>query len=196
MARQSDIDQVAINTIRMLAIDAVQKANSGHPGTPMDAAPTAYVLWQRFLRYDPADPHWLNRDRFILSSGHASTLLYGLIHLTGYERVDRDAVTLEDIRTFARPAAAAPGIRNMVGPPGSKPRPGRSVKAWRLASAWRSPVNGCAQPITGQATISSTSMSMWYAAPATVWRESQARLRPWPAICVSPTYAGSMTATA
>ena len=62
MARQ-DIDQLAINTIRMLAIDAVQKANSGHPGTPMDAAPTAYVLWQRFLRYDPADPHWLNRDR-------------------------------------------------------------------------------------------------------------------------------------
>jgi transketolase len=79
MARQSDIDQLAINTIRMLAVDAVQKANSGHPGTPMDAAPTAYVLWQRFLRYDPADPPWLNRDRFVLSSGHASMLLYSLI---------------------------------------------------------------------------------------------------------------------
>src|ERR1700730_16133362 len=98
MARQSDIDQ--INTIRMLAIDAVQKANSGHPGTPMDAAPTAYVLWQRFLRYDPADPHWLNRDKIVLSSGHASMLLYSLIHLTGiiaanpsYERLDRDGVT-------------------------------------------------------------------------------------------------------
>jgi Transketolase, thiamine diphosphate binding domain len=60
MARRSEIDQLAINTIRMLAVDAVQKANSGHPGTPMDAAPIAYVLWQRFLRYDPADPHWLN----------------------------------------------------------------------------------------------------------------------------------------
>jgi transketolase len=75
MARQSDIDQLAINTIRMLAIDAVQKANSGHPGTPMDPAPTAYVLWQRFLRYDPADPHWLNRDRFVLSSGHVDAAL-------------------------------------------------------------------------------------------------------------------------
>jgi transketolase len=72
MARRSEIDQLAINTIRMLAVDAVQKANSGHPGTPMDAAPTAYVLWQRFLAYDPADPQWLNRDRFVLSSGHAS----------------------------------------------------------------------------------------------------------------------------
>jgi transketolase len=71
MARRSEIDQLAINTIRMLAVDAVQKANSGHPGTSMDAAPTAYVLWQRFLRYDPADPHWLNRDR---SSFRAATL--------------------------------------------------------------------------------------------------------------------------
>jgi transketolase len=106
MARQSDIDLV-INTIRMLAVDAVQKANSGHPSIPMDAAPTAYVLWQRALRYDPADPHWLNRDRFVLSSGHASMLLYSLIHLTGikaanpsYERLDRDAITLEDIKNF------------------------------------------------------------------------------------------------
>ena len=116
MACQSDIDQLAINTIRMLAVDAVQKANSGHPGTPMDAAPTAYVLWQRFLRYDPADPHWLNRDRFVLSSGHASMLLYSLIHLTGikaanpsYERLDRDAVTLEDIKNFRQAGSRCPG---------------------------------------------------------------------------------------
>ena len=116
MARQSDIDQLAINTVRMLAIDAVQKAQSGHPGTPMDAAPTAYVLWQRFLRYDPADPHWLNRDRFVLSSGHASMLLYSLIHLTGikaadssYERLDRDAVTLEDIKNFRQAGSRCPG---------------------------------------------------------------------------------------
>jgi transketolase N-terminal domain/subunit len=174
MACQSDIDQLAINTIRMPAIDGVQKANSGHPGTPMDAAPTAYVLWQRFLRYDPADPHWLNRDRFVLSSGHASMLLYSLIHLTrvkaanpSYERLDRDAVTLEDIKNFRQAGSRCPGIRNMAGPPGSKQRLGRSVKAWRLALGWRSPVNGCAQAITGQATISSTSMSMCYAATAT-----------------------------
>jgi transketolase len=116
MARYTDIDQLAINTMRMLAVDAVQKANSGHPGTPLDAAPTAYVLWQRFLRYDPADPHWLNRDRFVLSSGHASMLLYSLIHLTGiraanpsYEQLDRDAVTLEDIKTFRQADSRCPG---------------------------------------------------------------------------------------
>ncbi len=116
MARDTDIDQLAINTMRVLAVDAVQKANSGHPGTPMDAAPTAYVLWQRFLRYDPADPHWLNRDRFVLSSGHASMLLYSLIHLTGiraanpsYERLVRDAVTLEDIKTFRQAGSRCPG---------------------------------------------------------------------------------------
>ena len=116
MARRSEIDQLAINTIRMLAVDAVQKANSGHPGTPMDAAPTAYVLWQRFLRYDPADPQWLNRDRFVLSSGHASMLLYSLIHLAGikaanpsYEELDRDAVTLEDIKNFRQAGSRCPG---------------------------------------------------------------------------------------
>ncbi len=74
MALHLDINQLAINTIRTLAIDAVQKANSGHPGTPIDAAPTAYTLWQRFLRYDPDEPQWINRDRFVLSSGHASML--------------------------------------------------------------------------------------------------------------------------
>jgi transketolase len=84
-----ELDQLAINTIRMLSIDAIQKAKSGHPGTPLDAAPTAYVLWQRFLRYDPAAPNWVNRDRFVLSAGHASMLLYALIHLTGVKVGDR-----------------------------------------------------------------------------------------------------------
>jgi transketolase len=79
----ADLDQLAINTIRLLAADAVQKAKSGHPGTPMGAAPTAYALWQRYLRYDPAAPEWMNRDRFVLSAGHASMLLYALIHLAG-----------------------------------------------------------------------------------------------------------------
>src|SRR5262245_21101319 len=110
------LDQLCINTIRTLSIDAVQKANSGHPGTPMDAAPTAYCLWQRFLRYDPADPRWLNRDRFILSNGHASMLLYSLIYLAevqaanpSYETLGRPAVTLDDIRTFRQAGSRCPG---------------------------------------------------------------------------------------
>src|SRR5262249_51610291 len=77
----TDIDTLSVNTIRTLAIDAVQAANSGHPGTPMAMAPVAYTLWQRFLRFDPDDPIWPNRDRFVLSMGHASTLLYSLLHL-------------------------------------------------------------------------------------------------------------------
>jgi transketolase len=116
MARQSDMDKLAINTVRMLAVDAVQKAKSGHPGTPMDAAPAAYTLWQRILRYDPADPMWLNRDRFVLSCGHASMLLYALIHLSGvkavnpsYEEVGRAAVTLDDIKTFRQAGSRCPG---------------------------------------------------------------------------------------
>jgi transketolase len=116
LATQSELDQLAINTIRMLVVDAVQKAKSGHPGTPMDAAPAAYALWQRILRYDPANPGWTNRDRFVLSSGHASMLLYSLIHLTGvkainpsYERLGRPAVTLDDIKTFRQAGSRCPG---------------------------------------------------------------------------------------
>jgi len=116
MTDAARMDELAINTIRTLSIDAVQKASSGHPGTPMDAAPTAYCLWQRFLRYDPEDPRWLNRDRFVLSNGHASMLLYSLIHLTGvkaanpsYEEVGRLAVTLDDIKTFRQAGSRCPG---------------------------------------------------------------------------------------
>ena len=85
-----DLDQLCINTIRTLSIDAIQKANSGHPGTPMALAPLAYTLWQRHLRFDPADPIWPNRDRFVLSAGHASMLLYSLLHLAGVKAVDPD----------------------------------------------------------------------------------------------------------
>ncbi len=116
MNTQSDLDQLAINTMRMLAVDAVQKAKSGHPGTPMDAAPTAYTLWQRVLRYDPTDPGWINRDRFVLSSGHASMLIYSLIYLAGikavapsYEGAQRDAITLDDIKTFRQAGSRCPG---------------------------------------------------------------------------------------
>ena len=82
------IEQLAINTIRTLSMDAVQAAVSGHPGTPMALAPVAYTLWNEFLRYDPADPAWPGRDRFVLSCGHASMLLYSVLHLTGVQRLD------------------------------------------------------------------------------------------------------------
>src|ERR1700756_172305 len=83
-------DELCVNTIRTLSMDAVQRANSGHPGTPMAMAPVAYCLWQRILRFDPQDPIWPNRDRFVLSMGHASMLLYFLLHLTGVKAVDPD----------------------------------------------------------------------------------------------------------
>src|SRR6478735_916009 len=86
-ATSTELDQLCINTIRTLSMDAVQAANSGHPGTPMAMAPIAYCLWQRVLRYDPDDPIWPNRDRFVLSMGHASMLLYSLLHLTGVKSV-------------------------------------------------------------------------------------------------------------
>ena len=112
---RGDIDQVAINTIRTLAMDAVQKANSGHPGTPMGMAPVGYTLWQHALRYDPADPHWPNRDRFVLSVGHASMLLYALLHLAQVasdpEHKDKGpyAVTLDDIKQFRQLSSVTPG---------------------------------------------------------------------------------------
>src|SRR5271155_2214542 len=93
----ANIDQLSINTIRTLAMDAVQKANSGHPGTPMAMAPVAYCLWQNFLRFDPNDPIWPNRDRFVLSIGHASMLLYALLHLTEVRAVSKDYETLGEV---------------------------------------------------------------------------------------------------
>jgi transketolase len=110
------IDLTCINTIRTLSMDAVQAANSGHPGTPMALAPVAYTLWQRFLRFDPGDPIWPNRDRFVLSNGHASMLLYSLLHLAGvkavnaqYETVGKPAVTLDDIKRFRQLDSKCPG---------------------------------------------------------------------------------------
>ena len=103
----STMDQLCINTIRTLAMDAVQAAKSGHPGTPMALAPVVYCLWQRVLRYDPDHPIWPNRDRFVLSAGHASMLLYAMLHLTGvkavnpkYETLGQLSVTLDDIKRF------------------------------------------------------------------------------------------------
>ncbi|HEY6902689.1 MAG TPA: transketolase, partial [Candidatus Acidoferrales bacterium] len=111
-----NLDELCVNTIRTLAIDAIQQANSGHPGTPMGMAPTVYALWQRMLRFDPEEPIWPNRDRFVLSAGHASMLLYSILHLVGTKAVDPDyevlgraSVTLDDIRNFRQFRSRAAG---------------------------------------------------------------------------------------
>jgi transketolase len=99
----SELDELCIQTIRFLAMDAVQKANSGHPGMPMGMAPAAYVLWTKYLKYNPANPRWHNRDRFVLSAGHGSALLYSLLHLTGYD------ITLDDLKNFRQWGSKTPG---------------------------------------------------------------------------------------
>ena len=175
MRTQPDMDQLAINTIRMLVVDAVQKAKSGHPGTPMDAAPAAYTLWQRVLRYDPADPGWINRDRFVLSSGHASMLLYSLIHLAGikaanasYEVVGRNAVTLDDIKMFRQAGSRCPGhpgVRLDVG----RRDDDRSARSGRGDERRHGDRSSMARvPITtGRASTCSTSTSTRFVATAT-----------------------------
>src|ERR1700680_921851 len=116
VATGKQLDQLCINTIRTLSMDAVQKANSGHPGTPMALAPVAYCLWQQFLRYDPQNPVWPNRDRFVLSNGHASMLLYAMLYLCEvrgvnpeYESTGEFAVTLDDIKRFRQLDSKTPG---------------------------------------------------------------------------------------
>jgi transketolase len=99
----SSLDDLCINTLRFLSVDAVQKANSGHPGLPLGAAPMAYLLWTRFLKHNPANPHWFDRDRFVLSAGHGSMLLYSLLHVTGY------ALSLEEIKRFRQWGSITPG---------------------------------------------------------------------------------------
>jgi len=106
------VDQLCVDTIRTLAIDTVQKANSGHPGLPLGAAPMAYVLWQRFLKHNPREPHWSDRDRFVLSAGHGCALLYTLLHLTGYD------LTLEDLKAFRQWGSRTPGHPERLLTPG------------------------------------------------------------------------------
>ncbi len=103
ISADTDLDELCINTIRFLSVDAVQKANSGHPGTPMGTAPMAHVLWSQVMHYTPKDPNWPNRDRFVLSAGHASMLQYSILHLTGYD------LTLEDLKQFRQLGSKTPG---------------------------------------------------------------------------------------
>lgn len=121
MGKGSELDQLSINTIRFLSVDAVQKANSGHPGLPLDAAPMAYVLWMRYLKFNPRDPNWWDRDRFVLSAGHGSMLLYSLLFLTGYD------LPLDQIKQFRQwdsmtpghpERGLAPGVETTTGPLG------------------------------------------------------------------------------
>src|SRR5947209_3500820 len=107
-----DLDQLCINTIRALSIDAVQKAESGHPGLPLGAAPTAYVLWTRFLRHNPKNPKWFGRDRFLLSAGHGSMLVYSLLHLTGYD------LPMDELKRFRQLHSKTPGHPENILTPG------------------------------------------------------------------------------
>ncbi len=152
-----DFDQLAINTIRTLAMDAVQQANSGHPGTPMALAPVAYCIWQRFLRFDPEDPIWPNRDRFVLSNGHASLLLFSLLHLAGvkavnpaYETLGELSVKLDDIRHFRQLDSKCPGhpeyrwtsgIETTTGPLGQgvATSVGMAMARWWMAAYFNRP---------------------------------------------------------
>ena len=116
VAQIAEHQRLAVNTIRTLSMDAVQAANSGHPGTAMAMAPVVYTIWQEFLRFDPNDPIWPNRDRFVLSVGHASMLLYSMLHLTGvkavnpkYETLGELSMPLEDIKHFRQLDSRAPG---------------------------------------------------------------------------------------
>ncbi|MEO8650522.1 MAG: transketolase [Acidobacteriota bacterium] len=110
--RSTDLDQLCVNTIRTLSLDAVQKANSGHPGLPLGMAPAAYVLWTKFLRHNPKNPKWFDRDRFVLSAGHGSMLLYSLLHLTGY------ALSLDEIKNFRQLHSKTPGHPENILTPG------------------------------------------------------------------------------
>ena len=99
----SSIDQLSVNAIKILSADAIQKANSGHPGLPLGSAPAAYTLWKDFMKFNPANPKWENRDRFILSGGHGSMLIYSLLHLFGF------GLTVEDLKNFRQLGSLTPG---------------------------------------------------------------------------------------
>ena len=167
-------DQLCVDTIRTLAMDAVQQANSGHPGAPMAMAPVVYCLWQRFLRFDPEDPIWPNRDRFVLSIGHASMLLYSMLHLCGvkavnpqYERLGEFSVKLEDIKRFRQLDSKCPGTPSTAGPPGPRRLRARSARVWRPVWVWPSPDGGWPSTLIARASKCSTTMCTLSAATAT-----------------------------
>ncbi len=162
---------MAIDTIRTLAIDAIQQANSGHPGTPMGMAPVVYCLWQRFLRFDPEDPIWPNRDRFVLSAGHASMLLYSMLYLTGVKAVDPDyeivgkpSVSLDDIKTFRQLGSRCPGHPEYRWTSGVETTTGPLGQGVAASVGWQSRTSGWPPATTALASTSLTPMSTRYAA--------------------------------
>jgi transketolase len=172
----TDLDRLCVDTIRMLSVDAVEHAKSGHPGTPMALAPIGYVLYTRVMRHSPQHPDWPDRDRFVLSAGHASMLLYSLLYLTGY------GLSLEDIKRFRQlgsPCAGhseyglAPGIEATTGPLGQG-----------LGTASASPSASACSTRAWAPTSSTTTRS---ASPptGTCRRGSPPRRRRWPVICAS-----------
>ena len=143
------IEELTVNTLRTFSMDAVQAANSGHPGTPMALSPVMYALWQRFLRYDPDAPIWSNRDRFVLSVGHASALLYSMLHLAGvksvnpeYEILGEPAVSLDDLKHFRQLDSKCPGHPEYRGPRGWNALPDRWAPGSPPALGWPSPPRG------------------------------------------------------
>src|SRR5688500_17344579 len=150
----AQIEQLAIDAIRVLSMDAVQKADSGHPGTPMALAPLAYALWTRHMRYDPRDPLWPDRDRFVLSAGHASMLLYSVLYLTGY------AVSLDDLKQFRQWESSTPGhpeygytpgVEATTGPLGQGVRNpvGMAIAESQLAALFNRPGHSVVDHYTG-----------------------------------------------
>ena len=148
----------AINAIRFLSADAVQKAKSGHPGTPMGLAPLSYLLWTKFLRHNPSNPDWPGRDRFVLSCGHASMLLYSLLHLTGYD------VTLDDLRAFRQWGSRTPGHPEAGHTPGVEVTTGPLGQGWGTPSGWRWPP-GCWRSGSIAPGTRSSPIGSWRCAP-------------------------------
>ena len=172
------IDQLCINTIRTLSIDAVQQANAGHPGAPMGLAPVVYSLWQSFLNYDPADPLWPNRDRFVLSAGHASMLLYSMLHLAGVRQVNAKgevqkelSISLDEIKRFRQLGSRTPGHPESHLTTGVETTTGPLDKGWATAWEWPLPESGWRQILIDRDSSYSISECMPCAVTATLWKE-------------------------
>jgi len=178
IGQKDKLEELCVNTIRFLAIDGVEKAKSGHPGSPMGMADMAFVLWTDFLRHDPADPHWRDRDRFVLSAGHASMLLYSLLHLTGYKDMPIDQ--LKQFRQWGSRTAGHPeyghaaGIEVTTGPLGQgfANAVGMGIAARMMAARFKAATDSI--PSTARFTVSArTAISRKGSAP---------RPRRWPVI--------------
>ena len=141
-ALDRELETEAINALRVLSIDAVQAANSGHPGLPLGAAPMAYVLFTEFMHFNPQDPDWPDRDRFVLSAGHGSALLYSLLHITGYD------LSLDELKNFRQLGSKTPGHPERLHAPASMSPPVPSGRASPTASAWPSPSGSSPRPST------------------------------------------------